>query len=161
MNVARPTATRGDGEGVSLEMETESATCSTLMRSDPNMEMDTNEEVINTNIISSSPVPNFEGQTDPHLNQSTIPAVSFHKGFNGASIGVLSVVNVGEKHGDTLSSLMHDLGPKNPGMFVDGDPFLVKLQEIDRGLRKFDNSLSDKSGNSKLRPHLGEGNGMK
>lgn len=60
-------------------------------------------------------------------------------------------MNVGEKHGNTLSSLMRDLGPKNPSMFADGDPFLVKLQEIDRGLRKFDNLLSDKSGNSKLR----------
>lgn len=80
-NVARPTTTRGDREGVSPEEETESATCPMLMRSDPNMEMDTNEEVINTNIISSPPVPDFVGQTDPHLTQSTIPAVSFHMGL--------------------------------------------------------------------------------
>ena len=66
-------------------------------------------------------------------------------------LGLLhSVVNVGENHGYSSSSLMHDLGPKNPGTFANGDPFLVKLQEIDWDLRKFDNSLSDKSRNSKL-----------
>ena len=28
--------------------------------------------------------------------------------------------------------------PKNMGTFADGDPFLAKLQEIDRDVKKFD-----------------------
>ena len=118
--MARPTAARENGEGDSPEVGMKSATSSPPIRSNPNMEMDTNEEVINTNVISSP-------------------------------LGVNSAVNVGENHGESSSRLMCDLGPKNLDTFADGDPFLVKLQEIDRDLGKFDNLSSEKSGSTKLK----------
>lgn len=51
-----------------------------------------------------------------------------------------------ENHGDFLidTSKAHtpNWGAKNMSRFKDGDPFLIKLKEIDHDLRKFDDLLS-------------------
>ena len=46
----------------------------------------------------------------------------------------------GGSHGEVSKGKRAELTPLNPGPFAEGDPFLAKLQEIDRAIYKYDGS---------------------
>ena len=113
---------------------------SPLTELNPVMEMDTHEEIFNADVTLDVLVTQIDGD----LTRDTQVKISFS--LTSAIICQPSEVYVNPKGGDSLLGDMEAISkfsnsvmmPKNTSTFADGDPFLVKLQEIDRDIKKFD-----------------------
>ena len=106
----------------------------------PITEMDTHEEVINAGVNAPCPV-SFLAYVSPMVNapsQEKFPSFSVSSP-EGRDEDLVSEV-LGSSYGEVSKGKRAESAPLNPGPFAEGDPFLAKLQEIDRALHKFDRS---------------------
>ena len=103
-------------------------------------EMDTHEEIINAGVNVPYPV-SFPGNVSHVVNapaQEKFPSLS-DSSPEGRGEDLVSEDN-GSNYGEVSKGKWTELAPSNPGPFAEGDPFLAKLQEIDRALHKYDRS---------------------
>ena len=104
------------------------------------MEMDTHEEIINADINVPCPV-SFPGNVSPVVNapEQGIFSSSAVSSPEGRGEDFVSE-DKGGSYGEVSKGKRAELTPLNPGPFAEGDPFLAKLQEIDRAIYKYDGS---------------------
>ena len=69
-------------------------------------------------------------------------------------VSTLNSVIVGATQFDLPSEPNPKENPKNSRAYTDGDPFLVKLYEIDYDLRRFDKVLGDTYGTDQPKENL-------
>ena len=88
-------------------------------------------------------LPDFEhpASNDLPLGKSMMTDEFIQNRFDEVILGKYKPETEGGNHGESSSSARCHIATINLGTFADGDPFLVKLQEIDCDLRKFDRLL--------------------
>ena len=96
----------------------------------PIMEMDTHEEVINANVVTSNLDKETLAGSFSNSKTSTTTAASFLSRYESPPVSAPNFVIVGATQPDLPSEPNPEVNPKNLGAFIDGDPFLVKLHEL-------------------------------
>ena len=130
----------GDSGIGSQEAGEDNADEPTAASSNPITEMDTHEEIINADSNVPCPV-SFPRNVSPVVNapeQGIFPssAVSSPEGRGEDFVSE----DKGSSYGEGSKGKRVELTLLNPGPFAEGDPFLAKLQEIDRAIYKYDRS---------------------
>ncbi|XP_075665270.1 uncharacterized protein LOC142634918 [Castanea sativa] len=106
----------------------------------PTTARDTHEVTINDDVSLAASISRFDGDLTTDSQHKAVfpfsPAVIHHSSvtFDWPDVGGSSL---GDAEPVPKISNPENL-PKNSGTFVDGDPFLAKLKEIDRDIQKFD-----------------------
>ena len=128
----------GDGGMGSQEVGDGNTGEPTAASQNPIAEMDTHEEIINAGVNVPCPV-SFPGNVSHVVNapaQESFPSLS-ELSPEGRGEDFASEEN-GSYCGEASKGKWTELAPSNTGPFAEGDPFLAKLQEIDRAIHKYD-----------------------
>ena len=137
-DLADSSPNEGDGGIGGQRVVDDSSGENTAGPQNPVMEMDTHEEVINAGVNVPCSV-SFPGNASHVVNahqKESFPSVA---GLSpkGRGEDFVSDEN-GRCGGEVSKGKWTEKAPSNTGPFAEGDPFLAKLQEIDRALHKYD-----------------------
>lgn len=111
-----------------LDEEVENLSSSSSAMKSPIMEMDTHDEVINSNVMTPNPDEENLAGSFSNSKMSTPTAASFLSRSESPPISTPNAMIIGATQPDLPLEPNPEENPKNSGAYTDEDPFLVKLQ---------------------------------